>query len=141
MTTRRASPRKTRKPASPFDRYSFVAVTARDLAGNRTFWVDQLGLTVTEEEKGHYFILDAGGLPARQGRCVACKAPHFCGLHQDSALCLRDFVVMNQQSHSNSLLLLDHVGVRGVAKTVRGGHPHVVGSGRRRPVRDLRRRQ
>ncbi|HEY3227054.1 MAG TPA: VOC family protein [Planctomycetota bacterium] len=62
MRTRRAFPRKTRRSSSPFDRYSFVAVTARDLGGSRTFWVDQLGLSVTEEEAGRYFIVDAGGL-------------------------------------------------------------------------------
>lgn len=62
MRARRASPRKTPRSSSRFDRYSFVAVTARDLAGSRTFWVDQLGFPVTEEERGHYFIVDAGGL-------------------------------------------------------------------------------
>ena len=62
MPARRASPRKTPRSSTPFERCSFVAVTARDLAGSRTFWVDQLGLSVTEEETGHFFIVDAGGL-------------------------------------------------------------------------------
>ena len=44
-----------------FERYSFVAVTARDLFAVRRFWVDLLGFNVTEEREGH-FIIDAGGL-------------------------------------------------------------------------------
>jgi catechol 2,3-dioxygenase-like lactoylglutathione lyase family enzyme len=46
----------------PFDRYSFVAVTAGDLAKTRRFWVEALGCAVTEEEAGHHVIVDAGGL-------------------------------------------------------------------------------
>ena len=53
---------KTRRSAVPVQRYSFVAVTTRVLAPCRAFWVDQLGFRVTEEEKGRYFIVDAGGL-------------------------------------------------------------------------------
>jgi catechol 2,3-dioxygenase-like lactoylglutathione lyase family enzyme len=45
-----------------FERYSFVAITTTNLALARTFWVDQLGFSVTEEEPGHFFIIDAGGL-------------------------------------------------------------------------------
>ncbi|MBI4575765.1 MAG: VOC family protein [Planctomycetes bacterium] len=45
-----------------FDRYSFVAVTTTDLGRAREFWVEVLGLPVKEEEPGHYFIVDAGGL-------------------------------------------------------------------------------
>jgi catechol 2,3-dioxygenase-like lactoylglutathione lyase family enzyme len=45
-----------------FDRYSFVAMTTADLAAARAFWVDGLGFTVTEEDPGHHFIVDAGGL-------------------------------------------------------------------------------
>ena len=44
------------------ERYSFVAVTTTDLARARTFWVDQMGFSVTEEAAGHHFIVDAGGL-------------------------------------------------------------------------------
>lgn len=62
MPARRASPRKSSRTSALFDRCSFVAVTARDLAGSRTFWVDQLGFPVAEEEAGHYFIVNAGGL-------------------------------------------------------------------------------
>jgi catechol 2,3-dioxygenase-like lactoylglutathione lyase family enzyme len=43
-------------------RYSFVALTTTDLVRQRAFWVDQLGFSVTEEERGHFFIVDAGGL-------------------------------------------------------------------------------
>ncbi len=45
-----------------FERYSFVAVTTRDIDAARRFWVDRLGFAVTEEEPGHFFIVDAGGL-------------------------------------------------------------------------------
>jgi catechol 2,3-dioxygenase-like lactoylglutathione lyase family enzyme len=45
-----------------FERYSFVAITTTDLARARSFWVDQLGFSVTEEKPGHFFIVDAGGL-------------------------------------------------------------------------------
>ena len=44
------------------ERYAFVAVTTADLAAARRFWTTQLGLSVTEEEADHYFIVDAGGL-------------------------------------------------------------------------------
>ena len=44
------------------ERYAFVAVTARDLALARAFWVDLLGFPVTEEEAGDYFMVNAGGL-------------------------------------------------------------------------------
>ncbi len=45
-----------------FDRYSFVAVTTKDLPAARRFWVEQLGCPVTEERAGEFFIVDAGGL-------------------------------------------------------------------------------
>lgn len=45
-----------------FERYSFVAITTLDLDRARRFWVDGLGFPVTEEETGHFFIVDAGGL-------------------------------------------------------------------------------
>lgn len=45
-----------------FDRCSFVAVTTRDLARARRFWVEGLGCRVTEEEPGGHLIVDAGGL-------------------------------------------------------------------------------
>ncbi len=35
-------------------RYSFVALTTTDLARQRTFWVDQLGFEVSEEEPGEF---------------------------------------------------------------------------------------
>jgi catechol 2,3-dioxygenase-like lactoylglutathione lyase family enzyme len=44
------------------ERYSFVAITTRDLAAARHFWVEQLGFAVTEERRDDYFIVDAGGL-------------------------------------------------------------------------------
>jgi catechol 2,3-dioxygenase-like lactoylglutathione lyase family enzyme len=44
------------------ERYSFVALTTTDLERARRFWVDQLGFPVTEEEAGHFFIVDAGTL-------------------------------------------------------------------------------
>jgi catechol 2,3-dioxygenase-like lactoylglutathione lyase family enzyme len=44
------------------ERYSFVAVTTQDLARARAFWVDGLGFTITEEQAGDFFIVDAGGL-------------------------------------------------------------------------------
>ncbi len=45
-----------------FERYSFVAVTTKDLPVARRFWVDQLGCPVTEECPGEFLIVDAGGL-------------------------------------------------------------------------------
>jgi catechol 2,3-dioxygenase-like lactoylglutathione lyase family enzyme len=45
-----------------FERYSFVAMTATDLARARSFWVGQLGFTVIEENPGRFFMVDAGGL-------------------------------------------------------------------------------
>jgi catechol 2,3-dioxygenase-like lactoylglutathione lyase family enzyme len=45
-----------------FDRYSFVAITTSDLDRARQFWVNALGFPITEEEAGHFFIVDAGGL-------------------------------------------------------------------------------
>ena len=45
-----------------FERYSFVAITTRNLAAARQFWVEQLGCRVTEERADDYFIVDAGGL-------------------------------------------------------------------------------
>ncbi len=45
-----------------FERYAFVAVTTTDLGRARRFWVEQLGFAVTDEEPGHFFIVDAGGL-------------------------------------------------------------------------------
>ena len=46
----------------PFERYSFVAVTTKDLARAKAFWVGALGCAVTEELDGHHVIVDAGGL-------------------------------------------------------------------------------
>jgi len=45
-----------------FERYSFVAITTLDLDRARSFWVDQLGFTISEEKADHFFIVDAGGL-------------------------------------------------------------------------------
>ena len=45
-----------------FERYSFVAVTTLDLGRARGFWTEALGFPVTEEQTGHFFIVDAGGL-------------------------------------------------------------------------------
>ena len=39
-----------------------MALTTVDLGRQRTFWVDQLGFTILEEEPGEFFIVDAGGL-------------------------------------------------------------------------------
>ncbi len=44
------------------ERYSFVAITAKDLPRARGFWVDAMGFRVTEEAPGRFFIVDAGGL-------------------------------------------------------------------------------
>lgn len=44
------------------DRCLFVAVTTKDLERARGFWVGALGFRVTEEQKGHHFMLDAKGL-------------------------------------------------------------------------------
>src|SRR2546427_46367 len=44
------------------ERYSFVAITTSDLDRVRQFWVNALGFPITEEEAGHFFIVDAGGL-------------------------------------------------------------------------------
>jgi catechol 2,3-dioxygenase-like lactoylglutathione lyase family enzyme len=44
------------------ERYSFVAITTRDLAAARHFWAEQLGFLVVEERRDDYFIVDAGGL-------------------------------------------------------------------------------
>jgi predicted enzyme related to lactoylglutathione lyase len=43
-------------------RYSFVALTTTDLSRQKAFWVDQLGFSVSEEDPGEFFIIDAGGL-------------------------------------------------------------------------------
>jgi catechol 2,3-dioxygenase-like lactoylglutathione lyase family enzyme len=45
-----------------FERYSFVAITTSNLARAREFWVSRLGLPVSEEQPGEFFIVDAGGL-------------------------------------------------------------------------------
>ena|SRR5438034_1486871 len=45
-----------------FERYSFVAITTKDLAVARRFWVEQLGFAVTEERPTEFFIVDVGGL-------------------------------------------------------------------------------
>ena len=45
-----------------FERYSFVAITTRNLPAARHFWVGQLGCRVLEERVDDYFIVDAGGL-------------------------------------------------------------------------------
>jgi len=45
-----------------FERYSFVALTTGHIDKARHFWVEQLGFAVTEEEPGHFFIVNAGGL-------------------------------------------------------------------------------
>lgn len=44
------------------DRYSFVALTAKNLDEAKAFWVNLLGFQVTEERINEYFIVDAGGL-------------------------------------------------------------------------------
>ena len=44
------------------ERYSFVAITTRNLDRAREFWVDALGFPVTEDKPGHFFMVDAGGL-------------------------------------------------------------------------------
>jgi catechol 2,3-dioxygenase-like lactoylglutathione lyase family enzyme len=44
------------------ERYSFVALTAKDLDAAKGFWVNLLGFPVTEERTNEYFIVDAGGL-------------------------------------------------------------------------------
>jgi catechol 2,3-dioxygenase-like lactoylglutathione lyase family enzyme len=44
------------------ERYSFVAITTRNLTAARRFWVEQLGFAVTEERRDDFFIVDAGGL-------------------------------------------------------------------------------
>lgn len=45
-----------------FERYSFVAMTAMDLAKARSFWAGQLGFPVIDEDPGRFFMVDAGGL-------------------------------------------------------------------------------
>ena len=45
-----------------FERYSFVAMTTLDVGRARRFWSEVLGFPVTEEDPGHFFIVDAGGL-------------------------------------------------------------------------------
>lgn len=45
-----------------FERYSFVALTSKDLTTARAFWVDLLGCPTTEERDNEYFIVDVGGL-------------------------------------------------------------------------------
>ena len=50
------------RPSRPFSRYSFVAVTTRDLRAARAFWVGTLGCRVTQEERGQFVMVDAGGL-------------------------------------------------------------------------------
>ena len=45
-----------------FERYSFVALTTKNLAAARQFWAELLGFPVTEERAGEFFIVDAGGL-------------------------------------------------------------------------------
>jgi hypothetical protein len=44
-----------------FDRYSFVTITTTNPDRARRFWVDQLDRRVTEEKRGDFFIVDAGG--------------------------------------------------------------------------------
>lgn len=44
------------------ERYSFVALTTKNLKLARDFWIGALGFVVTEEEPEHFFIVDAGGL-------------------------------------------------------------------------------
>lgn len=45
-----------------FERYSFVAITTRNLAAARRFWVGELGCAIIEERPDDFFIVDAGGL-------------------------------------------------------------------------------
>ncbi len=40
-----------------------MTITTSDLSRAREFWVSKLGLPVTEEQAGHFFVVDAGGLP------------------------------------------------------------------------------
>ena len=49
-----------------FERYSFVALTSKNLENARAFWVGQLGCQVTEDRDNEYFIVDVGGL----GLCI-----------------------------------------------------------------------
>jgi len=44
-----------------FERHAFVALTTRDLARARRFWVDALGFPLLQDEPGH-FMVDAGGV-------------------------------------------------------------------------------
>jgi len=44
---------------------SFVSLATADLERARWFWVDRLGLTVSDEEPGRFFVVDAGGVPLR----------------------------------------------------------------------------
>ncbi|MGH8613020.1 MAG: hypothetical protein ACREYF_13620 [Gammaproteobacteria bacterium] len=43
-----------------FERYSFFAITTKDLAAARRFWVERFA--VTEEGPGEFFIVNACGL-------------------------------------------------------------------------------
>lgn len=44
------------------ERYSFVAITTRDLGRARDFWVSKLECSGTEELADQSFIVDAGGV-------------------------------------------------------------------------------
>jgi catechol 2,3-dioxygenase-like lactoylglutathione lyase family enzyme len=48
-----------------FERHSFVAVTSRDLARSREFWVDIFGCAAVEERPGEFLTVDVGGLRLR----------------------------------------------------------------------------
>ena len=45
-----------------FERHAFVAVTSTDLPAARRFWTEVLACPVLQEEAGHYFMVDMGGV-------------------------------------------------------------------------------
>ncbi len=45
-----------------FDKCAFVAVTTRDLARARKFWVDRMGFPVVQQKRGDFFMIDAAGV-------------------------------------------------------------------------------
>ena len=61
--TRSGKPRAPKaRAARAFERYAFVAVTTKSLARARRFWVEGLGCRVTQEARGEFLMVDAGGL-------------------------------------------------------------------------------
>ncbi len=45
-----------------FERCAFVALTTRDLARARDFWVKRLGFRVVSQKRGDFFMVDAAGV-------------------------------------------------------------------------------